>query len=189
MNPGIRRITWTETLAMLREDHRRLLPYITAYPENTPAHAYTHPSFLCVVLYRVSHYFFRGGHRYIARFFWHLNSLLTGSDIAPPADLGPGLVILNPAGVSIMGKAGRNFTVMPCSGLGGEVGRREDVGSGPGLPVLGDDVTLEPFCGVMGPFRIGNRVRIPSGVGIVRDLPDDCELAGPAVRMLRRRDL
>ncbi len=189
MSFGPRPLTWSETFAMLREDHRRLLPYIAAYPENTPTHAYTHPSFLCVLLYRVSANFFCRGHRYIARIFWHLNSALTGADISPPADLGPGLVVLNPAGVSIMGKAGRNLTVMPCSGLGGEVGRREDVGAGPGLPVLGDDVTLEPFCGVIGPFRIGDRVRIPSGIGVTRDLPDDCELVGPAVRMLRRRDL
>jgi serine O-acetyltransferase len=174
---------------MLREDHRRLLPYIAAFPENAPTHAYTHPSFLCVVLYRVSTYFFRRGHRHVARIFWHLNSALTGADISPPADLGPGLVILNPAGVSIMGKAGRNFTVMPCSGLGGELGRREDIGGGPGLSVVGDDVTLEPFSGVLGPFRIGDRVRVPSGIVVIQDLPDDCELVGPAVRILRRRDL
>jgi serine O-acetyltransferase len=189
MTAAFRPITWSETRAMLREDHRRLLPYVAAYEENLPAHAYTHPSFICVLLYRISSYFFHRGWKYRARLFWHLNCTLTGADIPPQANLGPGLVIVNPAGVSLMGKTGRNLTVMPCSGLGGEVGRREDIGGGPGVPVVGDDVTLEPFSGVVGPFRIGDRVRIPSCLGVSEDIPDDCELLGPQVRMLRRRGL
>src|SRR5438105_5363064 len=107
-----------------------------------------HPSFLCVLFYRLSNHFFRAGNKRIARVFWHLNMLITGADISPPVDLGGGLVIMTPAGTAIMGNAGRNLTVMACAGLGGEIGRHEDIGAGPGLPVLGDDVILEPHCGV-----------------------------------------
>ena len=148
-----------------------------------------HPSFLCALLHRLSHHFFRAGHRYVARFFWHLNVLLTGADISEPCDLGEGLVIVSPPGVAIMGKAGRNLTVMPCAGLGGELGRREDVGAGPGLPVLGDDVVLEPHCGVLGPVRIGHRVRLEAGTVVSEDVPDDTVISGPEPRFLRRRDL
>jgi acetyltransferase-like isoleucine patch superfamily enzyme len=88
-----------------------------------------------------------------------------------------------------MGHAGRNLTVMPCAGLGGEIGRRHDAGAGPGVPFLGDDVVLEPHCGVLGPVRVGNRVRVPAGIGLTRDVPDDAILEGARVRLLPRRDL
>ena len=179
------RISWSETRARLREDRRRLEEILGGRP---PLMA-IHPSIVCVRLHRISHYFYCRGNRFLARFFWHLNFVLTGADISEPMDLGPGLVILNPAGTSIMGKAGRNLTVMPCSGLGGELGRREDVGAGPGLPLLGDDVVLEPHSGVLGPARIGNRVRLGANLGLTFDVEDDMSVEGPAPRFIKRRDL
>src|SRR4029077_20112239 len=110
-------------------------------------------------------------------------------DISPPAELGEGLVIMSPAGTAISGVADRNLTLMPCAGVGGEVGRWEDVGAGPGLPVLGSDVVLEPHCGVLGPIRVGHRVRLCAGVVVTRDVADDTMVEGPALRFLRRRDL
>jgi serine acetyltransferase len=175
--------------ACLANDHARLLAYLSTFPENAPRRAYTHPSFVCVFLYRVANYLFRRRRRHLARLVWHLNFLLTGADISPSSDLGPGLVVVNPAGLSLMGKAGRNFTVMPCSGIGSEVGRRDDMGAGPGLPVLGDDVVLEPFCGVLGPVRVGSGVRVRTGTCVVGDVPDNCELSGPQARIMRRREL
>lgn len=152
-----------------------------------PAIVALHPSFLCVFLYRIANHFSRGGHRYLARVFWHLNILITGADISESVDLGAGLVVVSPPGVSLMGNAGRNLTVMPCAGLGGEIGRTEDVGAGPGLPVVGDDVILEPHSGVMGPVRIGHRVRI--GAGVTQDVADDTIVERPQPRFIRRRDL
>jgi serine O-acetyltransferase len=141
------------------------------------------------VLHRLSHHLYRAGHRYAARFLWHLNVLLTGADISEPAEIGEGLVVVSPAGTAIMCKAGRNLTVMPGAGVGGEIGRREDVGAGPGLPLLGDDVTLEPHSGVLGPIRIGDRVRVPAGVVLTQDVPTGAEIRGAAPRFVRRLDL
>lgn len=147
-----------------------------------------HPSFLCVLLYRISNYFYRAGHRWIARFFWHLNTLLTGADISPPSDLGEGLIIVSPAGVAITANSGRNLTVMPLAGIGSELGRRLDIGAGPGIPVLGDDVILEPHAGVLGPIRIGDRVRVSAGALVLRDVPEDTVVEGPRARFLTRSD-
>jgi len=183
------RLSWSETFARLRADRRRLAALLDSQQGCQPGTLLFHPSFVCVFLYRISHQFFRAGHRYLARVVWHLNSLLTGADIAAPADLGEGLVIMSPPGTAIMGTAGRNLTVMPCAGLGGEVGRREDIGAGPGLPVLGDDVILEPHCGVLGPVKVGHRVRVPAGIGLTQDVPDDMLVEGPRPRFLHRRDV
>jgi len=186
---ALERLTWKQTYSRLRADRRRLADLLTAQHGNPPTTLILHPSFICVSLYRISNHFYRAGHRYVARFFWHLNILLTGADIGEPANLGEGLVIVSPPGTAIMGTAGKNLTVMPCAGLGGEVGRREDIGAGPGLPLLGDDVILEPHCGVLGPVKVGHRVRVPAGIGLTQDVPDDMLVEGPAPRFLRRRDL
>ncbi len=145
-----------------------------------------HPSYVCVFLYRLSHKFDAGGHRHLARLSWLINVVLTGSDLSPGSDLGGGLLILSPPGVALAGKAGRNLTAMSLVGLGGELGRREDVGAGPGLPVLGDDVILEPRAGILGPVRIGDRVRASAGVIVTVDVPDDMVVDGPRVRFFPR---
>jgi serine O-acetyltransferase len=182
------RLTWRESWNRLRADWRRLQQVFSDAEGAPGAWLLLHPSFICVFLHRISHHLFRSGHKYLARLVWHFNALVTGSDISPPADFGGGLVILNPAGISIMAKAGRNLTLMPLAGLGGELGRREDVGSGPGLPVLGDDVILEPHSGVLGPVRIGSRVRIAAVTCVTKDVPDDTFVQGPQPKLLRRRD-
>ena len=184
----MQRLTWKDTLARLRTDHERLLSILAAgRPDDPPRRAYLRASFVCVLLYRVSNYFYRKNHRLAARFFWHLNLVMTGADISEPADIGEGLVIFNPPGVAIMGTAGRNLTVMPCAGLGAELGRYEDIGAGPGFCLIGDDVVLEPHSGILGPVRAGNRVRVGAGIALTRDVPDDTIVAGPRPRFITPR--
>lgn len=181
-------ITWGETRRRLRADRLRLRETLESQ-RGSSSMLFLHPSWICVLIHRLSHYAFRRGHRFVARFLWHLNMVVTGADISEPCNLGEGLLILSPPGTAIMGWAGRNLTVMPLAGIGGELGRREDVGAGPGLPVLGDDVVLEPFTGVLGPIRLGDRVRIAAGTVITRDVPADTVVTGPQAKLIRRSDL
>jgi serine O-acetyltransferase len=184
----LERLTWKQTRSRLRADRARLLARLEASGAGRPTLLRLHPSFVCVRLYRISNHFFRGGHRHLARLAWHLNVLLTGADISPPSDLGEGLDVVSPVGIAIMGKAGRNLTVGPMAGMGGEVGRREDVGAGPGLPVLGDDVVLEHHAGVLGPIRIGDRARIGAGALALKDVAADTLLRGPEPRFRGRTE-
>ncbi len=185
----LQRYSRRQTRELMRADYERLYQLLARGQPQPPVLVWCHPSFLCTCLYRLSNHFYRSGHRYIARFWWHLNMLLTGADVSEPADLGGGLVVLSPAGAALMGKAGRNLTVMPCAGLGGELGRLLDVGGGPGVPVLGDDVILEPHCGVLGPVIVGDRVRVGAGMALCFDVPDDTYVESPNVRFLKRKDL
>jgi serine O-acetyltransferase len=173
----------------MRADHDRLASLLTCL-ENSPARwVWLHPSFLAVFLYRIASYLHRRGHTLLARMIWQFNMFLTGADINAAAELGAGLVVMNPAGTAIMGKIGRNFTAMPCSGVGGETGRREDIGAGPGLAVVGDDVVMEPHSGILGPIRVGDRARIGAGIAVTKDVPADMSVEWPKPRFLRRRDL
>ena len=178
-----------QTFARLRADHERLSQFLASVGGENPRWLLFHPSFLCVFLYRVSNHFYRRGHQYTARFFWHLNFILTGADISAPNDLDGGLLIVSPPGTAITCNAGRNLTIMPCAGMGSELGRWDDIGAGPGLPIVGDDVTMEPHSGILGPIRIGNRVRIGAGIAVTVDVADDTLVEGPRPRILKRRDL
>ena len=180
--------TWKDTRAKLRADHQRLLEMLQLAGDQRRS-AWTHPSFICVLCYRLSNYFNRNGWFKAARLLWHLNSLICGADVSQYSELGEGLVIVSPPGTALMGRSGRNLTVMPCAGIGGEMGKWKDIGAGPGLPVLGDDVILEPHAGILGPIHIGDRARIGPGVVVTYDIPADTILPAHAARAFHRRDL
>ncbi len=186
MTSSLAPLTWRETRQRLRCDHDRLLQVLATQRPGAPRSAWTHPSFLCVAMYRLSNHLVRRGHGWLARLVWHLNLLASGADVSYLADLGPGLVLLHPAGTSVMGRSGRNLTLVACGGLGGEVGRFDDIAGWPGVPQLGDDVWIGPHAGVLGPVRIGHRVTLGAGVVVVDDVADDTEVQGPTPKLLRR---
>ena len=185
MTQPVNPMSWSQTREALRQDRARLAQVLAEVGRPAGALVF-HPSYWCVLLYRLAHHFDRNGHNWLGRLCWHLNLVLTGADINPPAALGPGLVVLSPAGVAIMGTAGRNLTVMACAGMGGEIGRREDIGAGPGLALLGDDVVLGPHTGVLGPVRVGHRVHLRQGLVVTFDVADDQVVEGGRLRVLRR---
>ncbi|MCA1971274.1 MAG: hypothetical protein LDL44_00400 [Caenispirillum sp.] len=155
------------TRQLLRADRARLLALL-GEPEDRRQWLALHPSWQAVWLYRWSHYQFVHGRRLLARLLWHVNLLLTGADISPLADFGPGLVIRCPLCVVLLGKAGANLTVHGHGGIGGGLSS-EDIGAGPGLPVLGDDVTLQMRALILGPVRIGSGTCIGPGCVVTRD--------------------
>lgn len=187
MNPTP--ITWRETRDRLRVDYRRIVEQLGRQSNRRHCWAGLHPSFVCVLLHRISRWLFGRRRYYLARGVWHLNLLVTGADISENSDLGAGLLVVQPAGLAIMAKAGRNLTVMPNAGLGGEMGRSEDVGAGPGLPIVGDDVVLGAHAGILGPVRVGNRVSIRPGCAVLRDVPDDTIVQVTPPRRFGRKDL
>jgi serine O-acetyltransferase len=145
--------SWSEVRKRLRRDRERLRGLCG--PNVLPLGILAlHPSYQCILLHRVSNYFFRRNYRLLARFLWHLNLLLTGSDIGPISEIGPGLLLVHPISTQIFGRLGADCTIWGHCGIGG--GRAlEDIGAGPGLPVLGDRVDVGPRALVLGPVHIG----------------------------------
>lgn len=180
----IERISWAETRRRQHIDLERLREVRAKFTPHRQGSGRFTIAYVSVWLYRVYHYLFHAKFKLIARVIWHLNVVLTGADISEPADVKEGFVLLHPPGVSIMGRAGKNFTVFASSGVGGEVNRFNDVSGWPGVPLIGDDVTLEPHTGIFGPVTIGNRVRICSGAMVARDIPDDTLVTSPLVKII-----
>ena len=165
-------ITWHQTCDRLRVDRTRLQEMLTDEEKTYKGNIVLNPSYWCVVLYRISHYFFCRGHRIVARIFWHINVMLTGADISPLSDIEGGLVIIHTASVVIFGKIGQNCTIHGWGGMGGGL-KTKDIGAGPGLPILKDDVDVGPGAFVLGPFVVGNRVQIGPRCVVMRDVEDD----------------
>jgi serine O-acetyltransferase len=177
-------ITWRETLRRSRVDRARLTECCAERGGSPPAILLS-PSFACVALHRLSRYCYGRGWRICARSIWQLNLWLTGADVSPMADFGEGLLVIHPVAVTLIGDAGRNLTVEGLGGLGGGLAM-DDVGAGPGLPRLGDDVHLARGAMVLGPVRVGSAVFVGPGCTVVRDVPDGCEVLAQEVRVLRR---
>jgi serine O-acetyltransferase len=170
--------SWSEVRKRLRRDRERLRGLCG--PNVLPLGILAlHPSYQCIWLHRVSNYFFRRNHRLLARFFWHVNLLLTGADIAPISEIGPGLLLVHPISTQIFGRLGADCTIWGHCGIGG--GRsNKDIGAGPGLPIIGDNVTLWPNSLVLGAVHLGDGVEVGPGCTIMRDLPPGTKVE-PAV--------
>lgn len=167
-------ITRAELKALLAADRERLQRWRASGDGPVPDRAW-----LAVRLYRLACYHHGNGRRSLARLFWQANLVLTGADITPITLIGPGLVIPRPQGVTLFGVAGRNLTIMGMAVIGGGTSR-QDIGAGPGRPLLGNDVTFDMGAMVLGPVRIGNRVHIGAGCTVMQDLADDDRVMAPA---------
>lgn len=154
----------------MREDRRRLREIAKGDPR-LGAFLLFSPSYQAVWLHRWSHYFFYRGNRLLARLLWHINLGLTGADISPISNVEGGFVLLYPLCVILVGKAGRNLTVYGQVGIGGGISSA-DIGAGPGLPVLGNDVTLEFGSLVLGPINVGDNVRLGARCVITTGIPE-----------------
>lgn len=54
------------------------------------------------------------------------------------------------------------------------------------LTVIGDNVTLGGNVTIIGPVHIGNNVIVGAGSVVVKDVPDNCIVAGNPARIIRR---
>lgn len=174
-------MTLAQVRAILRADRERLEARL-AECSGTKGCVRCSPAWVSVMLHRWSRWLFLRGWTIAARLVWQVNLWLTGADISPMSALGPGLVIVHPFAVTIIGDAGRNLLVEGWGGMGGGMSL-DDIGAGPGVPVLGDDVWLERGAMVLGPVSIGDRVRIGAGCTVVHDVDGDCTVDPLPVRV------
>jgi serine acetyltransferase len=64
-----------------------------------------------MALYRISHWALRNGQGRLAGACYRLNIRMTGADIHPASQIGPGCVIVRPQGIVIHGRLGQDVTL------------------------------------------------------------------------------
>ena len=141
-----------------------------------------------VWLYRLSRYAHERGWRMAAWLLWLMNGWWTGADIPPSSRIAGGLFLPYPFGAIIAGAVGRDVAFGAQASIGGLLKAPDrDIGGGPGLPVLGDGVVLEPGAIVLGAIRIGDGARLGPRTVLLKDVEAGAEVMPQPWRTLPGR--
>jgi len=176
-------LSWARTRALMRSDFARILDHVDV-ADSLPRRFvwFVQPHSLGLCLYRLAHYLYRRGWRASARLVATFNIYLTRVEIPPTTVIGESC-LLGHCPIVLCGRIGDRFTLWGDGGIGGGFGS-EDVGGGPGLPRLGDDVVMSVSSRVLGPVRVGHGARIGPGAMVLRDVPAGAVVSAPLSRTL-----
>ena len=159
----------------------RLNETLTAYQRNDPAARSKLEIFLLYnglhaqIYYRVAHWLY--GHKclFLARLVSQRAKRRTGVEIHPAAKIGRRLVIDHGTGIVIGATAeiGDDCLLYQGVTLGGTGAAREKR-----HPTLGNNVMVGCGAKVLGPFRVGDNVKIAANSVVLREVPDNCTVVG-----------
>ena len=169
----------------LRADARRLeLAGRLPYPWSLIESLLFDNGFQAVVLYRVASAFKRWRIPLLGPATARLSVFLTGVDISPSAEIGPGLRISHGVGTVVGGAAriGPGAVLLHQVTLGSPSERRVDE-----MPVLGANVFVSAGAKLIGRIEIGDDVVIGPNAVVTVDVPGNSKvLAGTGIEIVSR---
>ncbi|HLI28736.1 MAG TPA: serine O-acetyltransferase [Chloroflexota bacterium] len=144
-----------------------------------------YPGFHAIVLHRLAHALYHLGIPVLPRWLSHLNRFLTGIEIHPAAEIGPGFFIDHGMGVVIgeTTQIGENVTLyqgVTLGGTGKETGKRH--------PTIGNHVVVSVGAKVLGAIEIGDHVKIGAGSVVLQSVPPHSTVVGVPGRVVARHD-
>lgn len=139
--------------------------------------------FHAILWYRIAHWFFRHRLLFLARFISQLGRFFTGVEIHPGATIGRGLLIDHGSGVvigetTVIGDDCTIYQGVTLGGTGKDNGKRH--------PTLGNNVVVGSGARVLGPFTVGDNVKIAANAVVLSAIPNDCTAVGVPARVVRK---
>lgn len=146
-----------------------------------------YPGLHAVIGYRLSHWLWTHRMKLLARWNSHIVRWLTGIEIHPGAQIGPGFFIDHGMGVVIgeTAEIGRNVTMYHGVTLGGV-----SLTKGKRHPTIEDGVVLGAGSKVLGAITIGSNSRIGANAVVVKSVPANSVVVGvPGQVVVRSRPM
>ena len=160
--------------ARLREDIHVIFERDPA-ARTVPEILICYPGLHAVWFYRLAHWFWVRGWRFMGRLVSHLGRAFTGIEIHPGAQIGKGFFIDHGMGVVIgeTSEIGDNVTLYHGVTLGGTTWKK-----GKRHPTIGNNVVIGTGGKVLGPVTIGDNTRIGGNSVVVSDIPPNSIVVG-----------
>ena len=99
--------------------------------------------------------------------------------------MGGGIFCIHPYATILNAKSiGKNFSCRQCTTIGNKNDDRPEE-----RPTIGDNVTLGANVVIIGNVSIGNNVIVGAGSVVVKDIPDNCVVAGNPTRIIRKNEV
>ena len=149
----------------------------------SPMEVLLYPSFRVMLSYRRAHKQYLKGHYVRARYISQKAARKTGIEIHPGATIGKGFFIDHGSGVIIGETAvvGDNVIMYQGGTLGGtgkETGKRH--------PTIGNRDVVSCGAKVLGPFKVGDDVKIGAGSVVLKEVPPNCTVVGIPGTIVKR---
>lgn len=143
----------------------------------------TYSGLHAVLAYRVAHKLYEKKFFLAARIISQTARFFTGIEIHPGAKIGKGFFIDHGSGVVIgeTTEIGDNCLVyqgVTLGGTGKDKGKRH--------PTLGNNVMVGAGARVLGPFKVGDNVKIAANAVVLEAVPPNCTAVGVPARIVRR---
>lgn len=134
-----------------------------------------------ILLYRVAHWLYIGGFKFIATVISQISRWLTGIEIHPACFIGKGLLIDHGCGVvigetAIIGDDCTLFQGVTLGGTGKERGKRH--------PTLYNGVFVGAGAKILGNIEIGNNAKIGANAVVLSDVPDGATAVGVPAQLV-----
>lgn len=178
------RLTWADTRALIRSDLSRIASHMEEGASfGHRVYYFLLPGMQALFWHRIARYWYLRRWTKLARFIALFATYLTRSEIPPTTSIGASALVAHATGVYLFGRIGARFTVQGEGGCGGGFGV-DDIGGGPGYPVVGDDVVLAFGAKVLGPVRIGDGVHVGPCALVTTDVPEHSLVMWPKARII-----